>query len=91
MRILVLDACRDNPLAEELKRSIGRTRATSMSRGLARIDSPEGMIVAFSTQAQRTADDGTGRNSPYTAAFLKHIEAQEEIGRIFRRISADSL
>jgi hypothetical protein len=32
------------------------------------------MIVAFSTQAQRTADDGVGRNSPYTAAFLKHIE-----------------
>jgi uncharacterized caspase-like protein len=89
LRILVLDACRDNPLAEELKRSIGSTRAANVSRGLAKIDAPQGMIVAFSTQAQRTADDGAGRNSPYTSAFLKHIEEREEIGRIFRRISAD--
>jgi hypothetical protein len=89
LRILVLDACRDNPFADQLKRSIGLTRAASVSRGLARVDTPEGMIVAFSTQAQRTADDGTGRNSPYTAAFLKHIEEPEEIGRVFRRISTD--
>jgi carboxyl-terminal processing protease len=89
LRILILDSCRDNPLAEELKRSIGRTRAAGMSRGLAKFDSPQGMIVAYSTQAGRTADDGTGRNSPYTAAFLKHIEVQEEIGTVFRRVSAD--
>jgi carboxyl-terminal processing protease len=89
LRILVLDSCRDNPLAEELKRSIGRTRAAGMSRGLAKFDSPQGMIVAYSTQAGRTAEDGTGRNSPYTAAFLKHIEVQEEIGTVFRRVSAE--
>jgi formylglycine-generating enzyme required for sulfatase activity len=89
LRILVLDACRDNPFADQLKRSIGLTRAASLQRGLARIDTPEGMIVAFSTQAQRTAEDGTGRNSPYTTAFLKHIEEPEEIGRVFRRISTD--
>jgi hypothetical protein len=89
LRILVLDACRDNPFAEQLKRSIGLTRAASAQRGLARIDTPEGMIVAFSTQAQRTADDGVGRNSPHTTAFLKHIEEQEKIGRVFRRISTD--
>ena len=58
-------------------------------RRLAKIDSPQGMIVAYSTQAGRTAEDGTGRNSPYTAAFLKHIEVQEEIGTVFRRVSAD--
>jgi len=89
LRILVLDSCRDNPLAEELKRSIGRTRAAGIGRGLAKIDSPQGMILAYATQAGRTADDGSGRNSPYTSAFLKHIEAQDEIGTIFRRISAD--
>jgi formylglycine-generating enzyme required for sulfatase activity len=89
LRILVLDSCRDNPLAEELKRSIGRTRAAGVARGLAKIDSPQGMIVAYATQSGRTADDGTGRNSPYTAAFLKHIEAAEEIGTVFRRVSAD--
>jgi formylglycine-generating enzyme required for sulfatase activity len=89
LRILVLDACRDNPLAEDLKRSIGLTRAAGLQRGLARIDTPQGMIVAFSTQAQHTAEDGSGRNSPYTTAFLKHIEQPGEIGLLFRRISTD--
>jgi len=89
LRILVLDSCRDNPLAEQLKRSMGATRAASIQRGVARIDSPEGMIIAYATQAGRIANDGAGRNSPYTAAFLKHIEEPEEIGTIFRRISND--
>ena len=89
LRILVLDSCRDNPLADELKRSIGLTRSASMQRGLARIDSPQGMIVAYATQAGRTAADGAGRNSPYTEAFLRHIEAPDEIGTIFRRVTAD--
>jgi uncharacterized caspase-like protein/lipoprotein NlpI len=89
LRILVLDACRDNPLADELKRSIGNTRSLPLQRGLAKLDTPQGMIVAYATQAGRTADDGDGRNSPYTAAFLKHIEEQEEIGTVFRRVSAD--
>src|ERR1700674_2954874 len=89
VRILVLDSCRDNPLAEDLKRSIGLTRAASMQRGLARIDTPQGMVVAFATQAGSTAADGNGRNSPYTAAFLRHIEAPEEIGTVFRRVSSE--
>jgi hypothetical protein len=89
LRILVLDSCRDNPLAEELKRSIGPTRAMSVQRGLAKIDSSEGMIVSYSTQAGRTAGDGSGRNSPYTTAFLKHIEEQDEVGTVFRRIASD--
>ena len=89
LRILVVDGCRDNPLADELKRSLGTTRALPLQRGLAKIDSPEGMIVAYATQAGRTAEDGTGRNSPYTAAFLKNIEAKDEIGTIFRRISSE--
>src|SRR6516165_4827957 len=89
LRILVLDSCRDNPLADELKRSIGLTRSASMQRGLARIDSPQGMIVAYATQAGRTAADGAGRNSPYTEALLRHIEAPDEIGTIFRRVTAD--
>ncbi|MDB5599433.1 MAG: hypothetical protein JWN71_1477 [Xanthobacteraceae bacterium] len=89
LRIMVLDSCRDNPLAEQLKRSIGSTRSGGATRGMAKIDSPQGMIVAYSTQAGRTAEDGQGRNSPYTGAFLKHIEAQEEIGTVFRRVSSD--
>ena len=89
LRILVLDACRDNPLADDLRRSLGLTRAASLQRGLARIDAPHGMLVAYATQAGHTAADGTERNSPYTAAFLRHIEVPDEIGVVFRRISAD--
>jgi len=89
LRILVLDSCRDNPLANQLKRSIGAARSASVGRGLAKIDSPEGMIIAYATQAGSVADDGDGRNSPYTTAFLKNVEQKEEIGTIFRRITAD--
>jgi hypothetical protein len=89
LRILVLDACRDNPLAEALKRSVGLTRAAIVQQGLAKIDSPQGMIVAYATQAGRTAEDGTGRNSPYTTAFLKHIGSPDEIGMVFRRIGTE--
>ena len=60
-----------------------------LQRGLAKIDAPRGMIVAYSTQAGQTADDGQGRNSPYTTAFLRRIEEREEIGSIFRQVSED--
>ena len=71
LRILVLDSCRDNPLAQQLKRSIGSIRHVSIGRGLARMESRDGTIVSYATQAGRTVGDGTGRNSPYTTAFLK--------------------
>jgi len=87
LRILVLDSCRDNPLADMLKRSA--TRAASVGRGLSKVEAPRGTIVSFSTQSGQVAADGTGRNSPYTTAFLKHIEEPHEIGDIFRDISSD--
>ena len=85
----MLDSCRDNPFAEDLKRSVGLSRGVSVQRGLAKIDNAQGMIVSYATQAGRTAEDGSGRNSPYTSAFLKNIELQDEIGTIFRRIAQD--
>lgn len=89
LRILVLDSCRDNPLAETLKRSAGTMRAASIGRGLSKVEAPRGTIVSFSTQSGQTAADGSGRNSPYTSAFLKHIEEPQEIGEVFRDISSD--
>ena len=53
LRILVLNSCRDNPLANELKRSIGSTRGVSIGRGLAKMESPDGTIISYSTQAGR--------------------------------------
>jgi TPR repeat protein len=88
LRILVLDSCRNNPLAEQLKRFIGSTRGIGIGRGLAPMESPDGTIISYATQAGRTADDGQGRNSPYTIAFLKHIADKEDIATVFHRISS---
>jgi hypothetical protein len=86
LRVLVLDSCRDNPLADDLKRSMGASRGISVGRGLAKMESPDGTIIAYATQSGRTAADGTGRNSPYTSAFLKHIEDKGDISTVFHRI-----
>jgi formylglycine-generating enzyme required for sulfatase activity len=87
LRILILDACRDNPLADAANRASGL--GLPIERGLAKMESPLGTIIAYATQAGQTAEDGSGRNSPYTAAFLRHIETPQEIGMVFRRISGD--
>jgi uncharacterized caspase-like protein len=55
LRILVLDSCRDNPLAEQLKRSLGVTRGINVGRGLAKMESPDGTIISYATQAGNTA------------------------------------
>jgi hypothetical protein len=61
-----------------------------MSRGLARIDRAEGLVVSYATAADQIAMDGRGRNSPYTAALLKRLrEPGLEIEMMFRRIAAD--
>ena len=70
--ILIMDACRDNPLARNLARALG-TRSTQIGRGLAAVESGEGTLISFSTQPGNVASDGTGRNSPYAAALLRHI------------------
>ena len=69
VNIMVLDACRDLPFPQ-LKRSRSR------SRGLARIESSNSALVAYSTRPGGIAADGSGRNSPYTAALLKLLPQQ---------------
>ena len=70
--ILILDACRDNPLARNLARAFG-TRSIPIGRGLAGMESGEGSLIAFSTQPGNVALDGEGRNSPFAKALLAHI------------------
>lgn len=70
--IIIIDACRDNPLARNLARALG-TRSTQIGRGFAAVESGEGTLISFSTQPGNVALDGTGRNSPYAGALLKHI------------------
>lgn len=70
--IVMLDACRDNPLARNLARSMG-TRSTNVGRGLAPAATGLGTFIAYATQPGNVALDGTGRNSPFTAALLSHM------------------
>jgi len=72
--LVLLDACRDNPLARNLARSMG-TRAISIGTGLAEVKTGIGTLIGFSTQPGNVAADGVGRNSPYAGALLKHIES----------------
>ncbi len=72
VNLIFLDACRDNPLARNLSRSMG-TRSASVGQGLARIGSGVGTLIAFSTQPGNVALDGSGRNSPFATAILKYL------------------
>ncbi|MGD9924423.1 MAG: caspase domain-containing protein, partial [Pseudorhodoplanes sp.] len=61
-RIVILDACRDNPFADMAK---------TAPRGLALVNAPAGTLIAYSTSPGNTADDGSAGNSPFAAALLK--------------------
>jgi tetratricopeptide (TPR) repeat protein len=94
VRVLLLDACRNNPFKESLAESLG---ARTVGDGLASIEVPvvdrrnfpegtHGMVVGYATQPQTTAKDGTGANSFYAAALgaaLEHADA--EFTSILRR------
>ena len=75
--ILFLDACRDNPLARNLARSMG-TRSAVVGRGLATIESGVGTLISFSTQPGNVALDGSGRNSPFAAALVKQLTSSTD-------------
>jgi hypothetical protein len=88
VKLLILDACRNNPLADRLIRSTSRN--IGIARGLTLIDDARGMFIAYATQPNQVADDGHDRNSPFTSALLKEIkEPGLEIGAFFRRVAAD--
>ena len=71
LRIVVLDACRDNPIAAGLSRSLGRSLGDT--RGLAKPPDLDNTLIAYATAADATAADGEGAHSPFTAALLDHI------------------
>ena len=75
--MLFLDACRDNPLSRNLARAMG-TRSADIGRGLAVVESGVGTLISFSTQPGNVALDGTGRNSPFAAALIKHIGSSKD-------------
>lgn len=70
--LVFLDACRNNPFVRSLSRS--STRSAAPASGLAQFDSTRGSFIAFSTAPGAVAMDGSGRNSPFAAALLRHID-----------------
>lgn len=71
LRLVILDACRNNPFSEKMKRTVG---SRSISRGLARIEpATANTLVAFAAKAGSTASDGNSKNSPYASALVKYI------------------
>ena len=84
LRMVILDACRDNPFAASMRRA-GTTR--SIGRGLARVEPIGSTLVAYAAKGGTVAADGDGRNSPYTTALLEYLEEPGlEVGMMFRRV-----
>jgi uncharacterized caspase-like protein len=71
LRLVILDACRDNPFAKTMKRTVA---SRAIGRGLAKIEptSPNTMI-AFAAKAGSTASDGDSKNSPFAAALVERL------------------
>lgn len=84
LRLVVLDACRNNPFAAAMKFT---SPTRSIGRGLAPVEPRSSILIGFAAREGTIADDGSGRNSPYTAALLAHIEQEGvEINKLFRLV-----
>ena len=84
-RVLLLDACRDNPFADALATFVGKEAA---GRGLAPINLPaadgtampdgtHGLVIGYATQPNQTASDGDRRNGPYATALAAALQAPD--------------
>jgi hypothetical protein len=92
LRLVILDACRDNPFVRSMRRTVA-TRA--IRSGYGEIDErslPPNTLVAYAQRAGATAADGAGPNSPYTTALLKHLPTPGlDIELALRRVRDDVL
>jgi formylglycine-generating enzyme required for sulfatase activity len=71
LRLVILDACRDNPFGKNMKRTVA---SRAVGRGLAKVDPVNpNTLIAFAAKAGSTATDGDEKNSPFTAALLRHL------------------
>ena len=88
LRLVILDACRDNPFAKSMKRTVA---SRSLGRGLAGVEpSRPNTLIAFAAKGGSTAADGDSTNSPFTAALLRHlVKPGLELGKAFRLVRDD--
>ncbi|MCC6781059.1 MAG: tetratricopeptide repeat protein [Hyphomicrobiales bacterium] len=89
LRLVILDACRDNPFVSRMKRMVA---SRSIGRGLARVEPDGGTLVAYAAKSGEIALDGSGTNSPFVSALVKHLPTPGlEIGKLFRQVRDDVL
>lgn len=89
--IVILDACRNNPLSKNVPRSI-KGRTVSVSRGLARVTPNVGnTLVAYATKPGEIARDGKNNHSPFTQAILANMSKSVDIRRLFGMIRTSVL
>lgn len=92
--LIFLDACRNNPLTDNLKRNLlAMNRAAVLGRGLARIEpTARDTLIAYSAAPGQVADDGSDRNSPFTSALLKYLPKPGlEVSVMLKDVAADVL
>jgi uncharacterized caspase-like protein len=94
--IIILDACRDNPLARTLAAALPASRSASMGAGLAAVQANGeshgggGLLIAYATDPGSVAYDGKDAHSPYTAALARHLATPGlEIQSALTRVRAD--
>jgi uncharacterized caspase-like protein len=90
-RVVLLDACRDNPLTRSLRSSTGSGRSAQLGQGLAKMEqTPVGTLIGYSTEPGSVALDGEGRNSPYTQALLQHLDvAGRDLNGVLNAVRGD--
>jgi uncharacterized caspase-like protein len=90
LRLVILDACRDNPFANTMKRSVA---SRAIGRGLAKVEpTMSDTLIAFAAKAGAVASDGDGTNSPFAAALVKYIaEPGLDLRIAFGRVRDDVL
>lgn len=90
-KILFLDACRNNPLVNDLARATD-IRSLEIGQGLAAVKFGVGTLVSYSTQPGNVAKDGTGRNSPFTGPLVRQLRASnEDLASILMRVRKEVL
>ena len=74
LRLIILDACRDNPFVGTMKRERKMASRASVASGLGKVEpTSTDTLIAYAAKAGSTADDGDGQHSPFTTAVLKNL------------------
>ncbi len=90
LRIVILDACRNNPYRSRMIMTGGVAKA--VERGFAPVEPSHGEVVFYAARDGSVALDGTGANSPFAAALVRHMDEDGvELGRFFRRVTSSVL